>query len=525
MILARARGLVGALLGVAAYLMATSPMGGALWAVAVLVACSGYGGVVERIARRRLSPIMLVVTGLAVLLALSTLVARAGLLVPRAQLAFVAVGLVACAIPRHAGERIGFAIPRSVLVLAVAGGALLVGMELVHPASPLVDEAANHVLAVKHLWDTGALPASLAHQLGAQVIGESYFALSTGAHLAAVFDGGICVALLVLLLAELVAADGVGLVVFVLLAIPLVLNPDPRASEALRWSSTLLHLATWVALSRSRDRRAGLVAIAPAIALAMLHHELAILAALYVVVAVWPRLVAHERTRRVLAIVTWILQPRRDRELVGIAILAGLVLAIAMVTGIVPPATRGLTTSFATWYPVAVLVVIQLDARFEVARLPSLIVLAFLVTVMVFGPGFNDARRARVRERFMHAFNDLEFVRLHGYDLTAHQGARALQDRIAPGTRIGFWGESAAALDHARNPIIDLSFSGRRKSTYLAPLGAARIGALDYVLVEDLTRPTPYVMWGDGIGRPLEASLPLALVARSGTIVLFRVTR
>jgi hypothetical protein len=114
---------------------------------------------------------------------------------------------------------------------------------------------------------------------------------------------------------------------------------------------------------------------------------------------------------------------------------------------------------------------------------------------------------------------------VHGYDTSRDEDARLLQHAVPPGEPIGFWGASAARLDHARNPIRDVSWARRR----LAPLAAERLGGVGYVLIEEVfTRPPPRRVpdpRGESPPPPTGSVESLELVASRGAIRLYRIGR
>lgn len=570
----RGRGLVAALAGVLAWRWAGTPGGGAAWVVAAPLAASGYGELFARAAGRRLSLVQRIVVGVAATIVVATALAQVGLAHPSVLLGLLAVGAVACALPDPPGEPAapaGLGLPSIAVAAAFAIAAILVGIELVHPAT-VFDEEVDHVFAVKQLFDTGALPP-LAHQLGGQLVGEALFGLVPGAHVVAVFDGGVALVLLLLALAELVPSDRSGPFLYALLALPIALNPEPRGAEIPHWAIALFALAAWTAIARALDReRIAWDAIPCACALALGRHELVGVAAVLVAAAVV--LPTRRLDRRALAIgavalvavvagvgvaLGATLAPARavgvvaatvaataasailviprgaDPRPLALALVTGFVALFGSVIGAIPTVARGLGTGGSIWFVVAAVVVIHVDeavaTRRAAARVraPAMLVAVALIAVYTIGPNFTDTRRWHLRDRFTDACADLAEVLSRGYRLDVDGAARALQERVPPGTPIGFWGQGAARLDFARNPIRDLSFARRRRrtirGTFLVPLDDERLADRAYVLVEEIPQPPEPT---DAFDDPrtafeLGARARVTEVARVGSVALYKV--
>nr|MBA3541154.1 hypothetical protein [Deltaproteobacteria bacterium] len=212
-----------------------------------------------------------------------------------------------------------------------------------------------------------------------------------------------------------------------------------------------------------------------------------------------------------------------------------LVTALAAAFGVVPPSARGTASGFPPWYVLAAAVVAQIDgatldrARLHASRVrpTALIVLVLLVGVTMLGANFDAGRRARLRDRFTQACDDLEHVAHAGYDLDADRRMRRLQELAGEGITLGFWGQSASHLDFARNPIRDVSYARRRVDAFLAPLGDDRLAGLDYVIVEEIPRPAvDQDLWDAPLQLPLDTlATRLAPIAQLGSARLYRIVR
>jgi hypothetical protein len=555
---------------------AGAPIGAAAWLVAWIVAANGYGDAVARIAEPaadRPGFALATVTGLAIVIAGSTVLAQVGVLAREVQIGGVIIGLAlrAATPARGPGRPPAVAMARRGWwwTLAMIAATLLVAVELTDLV-PLIDDDINHAGAIKRLWDTGAL-ASLPHQLGGQVVGEAYAALGGGAELARVFDAGACAALLVLVLAEALgrSADRIapGLLVVVVLAI--MMMPEPQAVVGARWSGALLHVAAIVAVHRVFVGTGGHWRVAVLVgALATLRHEYAVLAATYGV-AVCAFDGAAGGRRRVIAVVgwaaalvavqlalgtpvalagvkaaittaaiplVWCLLPALAVAPAASALVVALVAATAATLAgairLVPDAHAAASLGFVTWFGAVVgILAIDAVATGPIARTPRLRVgAAAVITVaiavqVVLTPPLVDHRLAALRDRFAGAVARWSFVETHGYGGRDHARAGALQGRVPRGARLGFWGRSPGALDYARNPVRDVSRSGTR---FLQSLTQRDLAAVDYLIVEDhapmeVRRPD---VWGSKRTAPTAAIEPwIEMVATVGSTRLVRVRR
>jgi hypothetical protein len=559
---------LGAVAAAGALAWSATPLGTMLWAFAFIVACLGYGDQLARRVGERPSLGSAVVTGLACLIVGSTLLAHAGLLTRGVQFAAVALGLGLCAIARP--DR-ATPMPRSLGMFAAIAGVLLLGTQVTSTA-PWLTDGVNHTMEVKRLWDTGRLGA-LPHQAGGIIVGEAYLGLVSGAGAAGAFDAGLCATLLVLVLAGELATqrDRIALPVFLIMAVPIILNSEPTIAPVARWSGALFHIVAFFALQRALvDRRLGGWIAPSALGLVALRWEFAVLALPYLAAGL---LVTRGpiRSRRTIAAVAigWIvvlgglgeglaggafraialtaaaalstllilplIGTYRWRSALGVLTFAVVSASLAPVFGVVPPSAHSGSAISATWFAAAVGVFALFDSRQLAApegeRIRLLIAAAALVVFLstnVLWPNFNQQRRDRLRDRFLDAAVELQFVAANGYDTDQDQVALQLQRRVPPGASIGLCGISAAALDYARNPISDLAWQGDR---LLAPLSRATVRGVSYLLLEDIEPPEPPPVpkrradpWGrarPSRTAPIEAMLEP--IAAAGTTRLYRV--
>lgn len=554
---------IGAGAAAAAWPLEGTFAGGLLWVIACAVACGGHGRALGRALGLPLAPPLALAAGLAAMLVPSTLLGTLGLFAEPVQRAVVLAGVALAALPRSpwdpepAGGGGRF---RGALVALAA--LALVALALVRLETP-VGDGANHVLAVKRLWDTGALdPAP--HTLGLHVVGEALFARGGGAEAAGVFEAA-CAAFLVLVLAfELPAADTLAArLAFLLAAVVIVLEPpDPGQMPA-----TLFHLAAVLSLRAAiEERRTGWYVLGFAAALAMVRHELVFLAAPYAAAAaVLPRLERPSRRFVALALAAWFAAALAIQLALGLpagnalgrslgmlaavplaalllhllgsvpwrGVYGGLCVAaatymIAVATYAIHPRQHAASATDATTLVIALLVLAAIvpDPR----RGPgtsirpaaaSLVIATFAATKLAL-PSFGTASNARVAGRLTSAVVALRERLVLGAE-RGHEAVRAAQLRAPAGAHLAFWGISAARLDLARNPIRDVSFSGGGLREPIAPRA---LDGIEYLLVEDLmpaprfARPDPEPRYTPALARVADR---LELVATEGTAHLLRV--
>jgi len=521
-------GLVYAGAGLACSVLALRESGtvvGAILGVVVLTLSSaGYGLLLARVVDERISISTAITTGLACLIIIGTITGWLGLWSYNVQVVAVGLGIATFVVPHL---RVIDGPPRWVLGFSVAAGVFLISMK-VAVLSPWFADGVNHTLEVKRLWDTGGLE-SVTRQPGGVIVGQSLVALAGGVGTLGVFDAGLCAALLVFLLATELSTkhDGNGLVVFLLLATPIVMNPEPAQLPMARWCGILFHASAIFALYRAaRTERFSWLVVPPLLGLVALRWEFAVLAATYGLGAVWlTRKRALPRPLVAVIVIGWVVVFALLRgNVIGAALAVG-VTAVAMFASwvsiplistfprrsaagvIVFAVVASSLTSFvvpkllrtelgpptiAFGAVIAVLALIDpsvLDGR-AVPRIRigvAALAIAFIMTVYVLGPSMLPSRRTRLDLRFHHALADLRFAAVHGYDESASDEARTLQDLIPPGSTLGFVGLSGASLDFTRNQIRDLSWVGARFSS---PTRARLVG-LEYLLVEHIAPPDP----------------------------------
>lgn len=563
--------LAGACAAVIGWLLAGSPEGALCWAFAAGIACVGYGGALDR-AEGAASPPMLAATGgLAVMLVLATVLAQLGLLVGAAQVALVLGGVALTALPR---ERAASGAPDGAGLREAMGGALgalaavvLVGVALARGGAS-AEGGVNHVLAVKRLWDTGALEA-LPSAGGLQVVGEALLARGGWPELGAVFEAGVCAALLIFLVAGELGARRAGSarLVLALATLAIVLEP-PAAGQML---ATLLHLAAILGLRAAipSGRASGRTAwhtLAAAAGLALVRHELVFLAAPYGVAAVvLPRVEQVSRRMVVLALGAWLVAvcgiqiglglPPAAAIGKGIVLLAavpvGAVLLrllgtsgwrsvhgamcfafatylLALATYAVQPVHHVPTATNAAMLGVALAILTAAHAAAEPGHGASAIrvgtasvVLAMLAATWLALPHYRFVEVDRISRRFAFALVELRERMILGPD-RAPEALGALQLRTPAGAGLAFWGKSAAHLDFARNRIRDVSFAGR---TFLGPIAPRGLEGIDYLLLEDV-RAAPRLERGrDPAFEPALGELAerLELLAAADGAYLYRV--
>lgn len=559
---------LGAVAAVGALCWSATPLGAALWAFALVVACLGYGDQLARRLGEKPSLGDAVATGLGCLIVASTLLAHVGLLTRNVQLGAVAIGLGLCAASRCARAT---PMPRSLIAFTAIAGVLLIGSQIVS-LSPWLTDGVNHTMEVKRLWDTGQL-GELFHQPGGLIIGESYVALIGGAGTAGVFDAGLAATLMVLLLATELATRrcSIALPVFLLLVVPVILNPEPTFAPVMRWSGTLFHMTVFFAFQRAvRDRRPIWWLMPSALCLIALRWEFAVLAVTYLAAGV---IITRGPgpSRRVIAAVAigWIaaLAGLADHMVSGviraIAVAAAAALATRLVLpllgtcswrspfgvltfaviaaslsttlGLVPPVAHSGSAISTIWFAAAAAVFSLIDGPPSPAsgtdRLfmtTGVVALVLFLTTNALLPNFDSRRRDRLRARFVGAAVELQFVARNGYNTDQDQAVQALQRRVPPGASLGVLGVSSAALDYTRNSISDLAWQGNR---LFEPLSPSTIRGISYLLLEELEPPKPppgprnRIDLSDGIRPSLSAGIDdlLETVAIAGTARLYRI--
>jgi hypothetical protein len=561
----------GAIAAAAALWWSDTPLGALLWSFALTAACAGYGDQLAWALGERLTIGAAVVTGLACLIAGSTLIAAAGWLSRPVELGLVGLGLALCAIGRRGDPARAIPTDRRLLVFAALAGALLVGSEIT-TASPWATDGVNHAMAIKRLWDShaaGALPG----QAGGLIVGESYLALIGGPGTAGAFDVGLCAALVVLLLASELAGrrDGVALAGFAILMIPVVLNPEPTVVPVARWSGTLFHLASWFALHRATAERRPAGCLVPiALALIALRWEFAVIALPYLA-AGW--LLARDapisRAAMGCALAAWLITlialgpasplgvvhalevtaiaglavavlvpvistyPRRSE--LGVLVFVVVAASLATAVGVVPPAAHSAAQPWLLWFTVpAAVCALSNDGLGGPLGGPgprirlAVVAVTFTVTIarLALAPNFIDPRRLRLRDRLTDAVAELQYTAVAGYDDRQDQAAAQLQRAVPPGAPLGLWGISAGGLDYTRNPIADLSWS---RGELLAPVSRAALRGVRYLIVESVASPALASArirdpWGVGQLPALrDVEHQLVLLATEGTTRLYRV--
>lgn len=538
-------GLAAAAAGAAALAEPASVLRTALWPLTVLAACHGYGRALERATGQRAGLAATTIAGLAVLVTISVVLGQLGVLTRGVELGALGLGLVCGGLAPVARDRGGPPLA------AVAGAAaVVVGLAAVAIARVelLIMDGINHTFIIKQLWDTGGLD-QLPHQLGGQPVAASYFALAPGAWAVMVLEGSAAPVLVAALLIERLAALGsrAALAVAFVLAIPIVLLPDLTS----QWSAVALLAAAWFALFDAAGRgRTAWGAIASALALAVTRHEYALLAPPLVAAAlVLPRPAPPSRRAAIALAAGWIavlvgLQVALAVPVVRAIVNAGLLLAawplaravlaaagapargalavlagtsisfgLALALDAIRPAQHHEAASFAVWFAAAACVAALPAWYGEPARrealqpLVGVALLALFVGGISIAPSFDGPRRGKLTKYFSDALVTIKYRRATGDGLGPHRDLRALQEHVPAGATIGFWGQSAGALDFRRNPIADRSWppNRHREELYLTPLELRGLRGRDYMLVEhvapvetasvpwDLARATVYV--------------------------------
>jgi hypothetical protein len=149
-------------------------------------------------------------------------------------------------------------------------------------------------------------------------------------------------------------------------------------------------------------------------------------------------------------------------------------------------------------------------------------VVGLLIATSLVLPHFRYAEGNEVARRFSFAVVALRGRAVLGPD-PAIDDLRAVQERAPEGARIAFWGQSAARLDFARNPIRDVSFATR--TSFLDPIAPRRLDGIEFVLLEDIL-PAPRTarrrepVWEPALGEVAELLEPAAAI---GVARLYRV--
>jgi hypothetical protein len=555
-------------------------LGVLLWIPCVVIAGSGYGALLGRVARHHVAFGLRCISGLAAMLAISTVAARAGALPYWLQFAFVGLGLVLCAFAtKQSGgeeEPVSWA---TVLFGATAIAVLLV-LSVLDPAPPIAD-GTNHVLTIKRLWDTGSL-GTLHYQGGTQVVAESYFALLGGPSFVSAFEGELCGALLVLLLACTFrpSSDRMSEIVFVVITLAVVLDPGLADDDA-RWSGALLFVGAFIALRTAlQDRRVGWHAVAIALALGSLRHEYLLVAVPFVaaglvlprvenmpgrsalvaasiawaaVLVIFQTSIAVPLVRAVekagllalLIPVTFFLTRRqgllRWNDAVTVAAFGAVTIVVAVALDAIRPVQHSEAATFAVMFGLATCLVLHAtsaqtrDGAGPFTHATAGFTIAAFVVVTLLEPSFKHVRREEIIERFRVAISALRELDGLGLDVDAARDVSFVQTKAPPGAKIGFWGQNPGALDFVRNPVRDVSWmstSARKRRHFLHPLSSRSLTRLDYVIVEDVPPPAVPDPWelGETPEERLVRRSPIAdvepqleHVATAGAASLYRV--
>lgn len=536
-----------------------SPGGGIAWLLALGIACHGYGVAFERLVRDRQSMAMTVVSGLAVVLIVGTLLGGAGVASKPVLFALVALGCMLDLLPRLTAEH---ELPRASVVALVAvalAGMLLAVVPLVLRDVSIRD-GFDHVLSVARLWSTGKT-FPVYHQAGSQLVGEALASLTTGAAAAIVFQQGACAALVVFVLATELGAgrDRLRTVLSVALTIPIVLDPGSTTE----WSGLLFHVATIVALGDALERRrTGWHAVLLAVALAVDRHEHAIIALPYIAAAIVLPRGTPSRRALIGAVVGWLVllvgyqvalavEPTRATVNAIVLLLAiPFALAVAGVSGAsrrtlyvvitfavitwglaigldaIRPAQRGAATAITIGFGALAGVCLRARAGDRLSPAALGVVLAAALAFVVLPAMVDYDRRGFVATRLYRALLVAQQRAAIGEE-PAESALRALQDQVPAGARLGFWGRSPAQLDYRRHRLRDVSWSTkvRRDRYFLTPLLQTSLKGLDYLLVENTAAQDTQDPW-DTL-RPATAYVAdqLELVVSNEYAQLFRVRR
>ncbi len=548
----------GAVLGVcaagAALSMPHTAVGSVMWAAALVCAVIGYGRAFDRVTRQ-CSPVgVAAVVGLACMLIASCVLARLGALTRDVQIGIVVAGCVSGAIPSPDGGA-SRKVPLAIFVIAGLLGALLVVLAYVHfgsewialtsdndrsatelqPFASAISDGANHTFLVKRLLDTGHLGV-VYHQLGAQVVGESYTAVIGGAHALGLFDAGLCAPLVLLVVASELAerAKATAAVFFVLIGLGIAFDVAVAAPDTAPWSAILLVVAMVASLRRSAgEPRTAFTLVVLALGLVSVRYEyaafalpfliayfvrpqrpraIALLAAASVALCFVAQVLPGARGFHVGSAIAssavvllvfpaaWLvnaaLNNRASQRTVMIFVVAALVCLITEDREIVPGALQGNAMTTVLWHAALICALLGIsDAPSDGADsipggrlIPTAAMIALWLFTMFPIPPMRSDRMDPIERRFIYTFVALRDLREHT-QFDEDERIHLLQEQVPAGKRIGFWGQSAARLDFARNPIVDLSWPAGSKQWrlgFLTPLVPDRARGVDYLIVESL---------------------------------------
>lgn len=562
------RPVAGIACAAAAWSMPGRVAGGVAWIAALVIGCSGFGIAIERAVRQRASEAQTIVIGLSVLLLCSLAAAYAGLLARDVQFGAVLIGIIASGLPR-----VGPA-PRQVhhgaVACAVVAGVTLSAVALIR-RDPVIGDGANHVFAIRQLWDTGRLTLTH-HQLGVELIGESYAALVAGGDAIGVFEPGLCCALVLLLLAvDVAGTDRRALMLFGIAALPIAMRPEFTA-----WSAVALQLtAFWSLAAAVRSRRRGWSTLIAALALICLRHEYILLALPYAVAAVIAPCGAEISSRvATTAVAAWWAVMVALQAALGVPIAQaapGALVLLLMIPataaalhlagpldrrGAFAPALLGAFTTTAAialeairsvqhspvamraiWVAVALALLGALGGSAtreqrgpgQVGLFAGTLVLGSLFVFMLLVPAYEGDEHGRQYHWFSQAVIELR-DRMALHEMSPSDDVRVGQQLVPRRARIGFWGRSAGRLDFRRNSIRDLSWpvesSHRRDVYFLSSLQPAALSGIDYLLVEGVKLGQPLTLW-DVPGPPaiVYTANRLELLAQAGAVRVYRVRR
>ena len=454
------------ILGAAAAAIGWVGGSGLAWIVAVTVAALGYGIAIELASRRRVPAALTACTGLAAWLAVSTLLAHLGVLGRHVELALVAAGILANALPRRMLPHESVVRPRAAVAIAVGGvaGIALIALALVR-RDLLVADGFDHTFVVKRLWDLGAL-AAMPHQLGARVVGEAYCALATGAASAEVFSAACAAWVIWLIATELRARDrATAELVFSVAIVVIVLRP-------LEWPIVLFAMGAYCAQRRGARWHAlvfviGLItlrnelvwlALPYAIAQLDLSHRGLAIAGCAAVIAVGIATGAAVKVPLVLAAAPlgWlVLRLLGTFELcspLAVASIATLAASLAARSSDHDPAT---TTAIWFAFGLAILVAIDQISRPRpepYLRYGAASIALMLVAMLAAFPAIRQLDQVKLRLRWEHGVIALRDTSALD-PLAAARDAYEMQLRTPAGASIAFDAIDAAELDFQRNPI------------------------------------------------------------------------
>lgn len=503
---------LGGALALAAYLVTDPAVAGICWAIAVGLSAFGYGLALERCTKVRTSSVVTLVTGLALLLLASRVLSLASLLTYRVQLGLVIAGLAGAA---ALGGQLGSPRRSTLLFIGVAG-AISIAMASVLRDVVTIDDF-DHAFVVKRLWDTGSLGAT-PHQVGLQLVGQSYFALMVDARAVGIFELGACSTLVLMLLAERVTRRDLMFAI----ATPLAIGHG--ASE--QWCGIALVFAAFCAL----ERGARWHAVVLAVALGTLRHEY-LLIAVPIAAGAFP--FGLDRRRVVGLLVGWAIATFAIQLMLSVAPLVAARNAIALLSvvpflglllhlaGRIPwrsplaiiafgavssrfalrldaihAAQHGDSSTFVVWVALALCLFALVDHDAPDARplapgAAALLGACFIVGAVT-GPNFSYQRRDRISTPYTQALLAYKRYRALGDDDAAARELRQLEERVPAGSAIAFWGRSVEDLDFARHRVIDISIplAVHRNRTFLMRIEPMSLEAVDYLLLENLD-PSP----------------------------------